>query len=555
MHIGKKIQDLGILAIPQDFLPLPQAKATDAWEGLYSRQIQNRIAAARIIRQDSRLRAVVLTYFGCGPDSFGNQFLRDELNEPCYVMQLDEHTADAGVITRIEAFADTVRAPRTPEPFVPFTTDSIHPNSLEGKTLWIPDACAAARVLATTFRTYGIDARVLPRSPDPALNLARAAIPEDVCVPALYTTEDILYRIRQPDFKPEQEAFFQGNAAGPCRYGMYSLLQRRILDKENLPHVDIATVGARYVGGGLSTSSSLVAWDSLVTHDLLEKMLLRTRPYEKNPGDSDEIFNRFLDELCAEIKPHRDVVESLTGKLSIPSGRHLKRFRDLLRRAQQEFARVPRHDEERPLVGLIGEFFVRLHDRSNQDLIHRLERGGAEVWLAPLTEFLGYANRIKHELAGDEYRDTRSGDAFQRWALCGLQDWLAVHDEHLLWDAALPYLEGYDEMTPGTLIDSGEEFIHRSFGGEAICSMGKAVDFVRRGADGIVSAIPFNCMPGISVQAISRALRRRYGGIPFLTLDYDGFADSGRESRLASFLAQVKERRAARNGQRRHSPV
>ena len=79
MHIGKKIQDLGILAIPQDFLPLPQAKAADAWEGLYSRQIQNRIAAARIIRKDPRLRAVVLTYFGCGPDSFGNQFLRDEL--------------------------------------------------------------------------------------------------------------------------------------------------------------------------------------------------------------------------------------------------------------------------------------------------------------------------------------------------------------------------------------------------------------------------------------------------------------------------------------------
>lgn len=555
MHIGKKIQDLGILAIPQDFLPLPQAKAADAWEGLYSRQIQNRIAAARIIRKDPRLRAVVLTYFGCGPDSFGNQFLRDELNEPCYVMQLDEHTADAGVITRIEAFADTVRAPRTPEPFVPFTTDSIHPNSLEGRTLWIPDACAAARVLAATFRAYGIDARVLPRSPDPALNLARAAIPEDVCVPALYTTEDILYRIRQPDFKPEQEAFFQGNAAGPCRYGMYSLLQRRILDKENLPQVDIATVGARYVGGGLSTSSSLVAWDSLVTHDLLEKMLLRTRPYEKNPGEADALFNRLIEELCAEIKPHRDLVESLTGKLSILSGRHLKRFRELLRRAQEEFARIPRREEERPLVGVIGEFYVRLHDRSNQDLIRRLERGGVEVWLAPLTEFLGYANRIKHELAGDEYRDTRSGDAFRRWALCGLQDWLAVHDEHLLWEAALPYLDGYDEMTPGTLIDRGEEFIHRSFGGEAICSMGKAVDFVHRGADGIVSAIPFNCMPGISVQAISRALRRRYGGIPFLTLDYDGFADSGRESRLASFLALVKERRAARNGQKCHSRV
>lgn len=550
MHIGKKIGDLGILAIPQDFLPLAAAKTADVWEGLFSRQIQNRIAAARVIRADTRLRAVVLTYFGCGPDSFGNQFLRDELNEPCYVMQIDEHTADAGVITRVEAFADTVRAQRTPEPFVPFTTDSIHPNDLDGKTLWVPDACTAAHVLAATFRAYGINARVLPRSPDPALNLARAAIPEDVCVPALYTTEDILYRTRQPDFDPEREAFFQGNAAGPCRYGMYSLLQRRILDKQNLPKVDIATLGARYTGGGLSTSSSLVAWDSLVTHDLIEKMLLRTRPYEANPGDTDALFQRWLDELCAAVKPHRDLVESLSGKLAIPSGRHLERYRDILRRAQKEFAQVPRRDEERPLVGLIGEFYVRLHDRSNEDLVRRLERGGAEVWLAPMTEFLGYANRIKSELAGDEYRDTRCREALRRWVVCGLQDRLAVHDEHHLWEAALPFLEGYDEMTPATLIDKGEEFVHRSFGGEAICSMGKAVDFVGRDADGIVSAIPFNCMPGISVQALSHAMRRRYGNIPFLTLDFDGFADAGRGSRLASFLAQVKERRAARNGRK-----
>jgi len=33
----------------------------------------------------------VLTYFACGPDSFGNPFFKDEIGEPCYVMQIDEH--------------------------------------------------------------------------------------------------------------------------------------------------------------------------------------------------------------------------------------------------------------------------------------------------------------------------------------------------------------------------------------------------------------------------------------------------------------------------------
>ena len=36
MDIGKKIQDLGILAIPQDFLPLETADISDAWPNAYS---------------------------------------------------------------------------------------------------------------------------------------------------------------------------------------------------------------------------------------------------------------------------------------------------------------------------------------------------------------------------------------------------------------------------------------------------------------------------------------------------------------------------------------
>ena len=96
MDIGKKIQDLGILAIPQDFLPLEAADISDSWPNAYSRQIQKKLVAARLIRQDPRLRAVVLTYFACGPDSFANPFFKDEIGEPCYVMQIDEHTADAG---------------------------------------------------------------------------------------------------------------------------------------------------------------------------------------------------------------------------------------------------------------------------------------------------------------------------------------------------------------------------------------------------------------------------------------------------------------------------
>lgn len=541
MDIGKKIQDLGILAIPQDFLPLEAADISDHWPNAYSRQIQKKLMAARLIRQDPRLRAVVVTYFACGPDSFGNPFFKDEIGEPCYIMQIDEHTADAGVITRIEAFADTATKSNVKQ-FERIRSDDTPITALAGRKLWIPYANESARVLAAAVKAYGIDAEALPRSPDVGLNLGRQAISEDVCLPALMTTEDMLYRVQQPDFDPKKEAFFQGNSEGPCRFGMYSMLQRRILDKLGLTDVDIVTLGAKSEHGGLGTMFALLAWDGVVCHDLLSKMVQRTRPYEINSGDSDALFERYLRKLIEMIPAHKQRLES--SKLSALFGtRHLAEFEELLRRAQQDFAAIPKRREDRPLVGVVGEFYVRLHDGANQDILRKLEAEGAETWLAPMTEFFSYANFIGKMLSADRLRDEgwsvkEIKEFTTRWA----NSKLAEKDEHALFHACLPYLDGYDDIGSEEVIRKGSMYVNYNFGGEAICSMGKSEDFARRGLAGIVSVIPFNCMPGNTVTALSQSLRRRHNNIPFLNLDYDGFIDSSRDAKITNFMWQVKER-------------
>jgi len=545
MDIGKKIQDLGILAIPQDFLPLESADISDTWPNTFSRQIQKKLMAARLVRHDSRLRAVVVTYFACGPDSFGNPFFKDEIGEPCYVMQIDEHTADAGVITRIEAFADTASKGRAKD-FEVIRSTEIPITSLHGRKLWVPYASEAARMLAAAMRAYGIDAEALPRSPDAGLGLARQAISEDVCLPALLTTEDMLYRVQQPDFDPKKEAFFQGNAEGPCRFGMYSMLQRRILDKLGHRDVDIATLGAKSEHGGLGMLFALVAWDLILCHDLLFKMVQRTRPYEADEGESKAIFESYLLKLEEMAPDHKRKMES--NKLAaILNTRHLDEMSELLRRAQDDFSRIPRRGEDRPLVGVVGEFYVRLHDGANQDILRKLEANGAETWLAPMTEFFSYANFIGKILSADRLRGGGlSKEEFAEYTARWLNARLVDKEEHTLFGATLPFLDGYDDISSEEVIREGSKYVDHNFGGEAICSMGKSEDFAKRGLAGIVSVIPFNCMPGNVVTALSQALRRRHGNIPFLNLDYDGFIDSSRESKIINFMWQVKERHAGR---------
>ena len=540
MNIGQKIRDLGILAIPQDFLPLHKVDVSDSWPNTYSRQIQKMLAAARFIREDPRLHAFVLTYYGCGPNTFANSFFKDEVGEACYVLQIDEHTADAGTITRVEAFYDTLGNIQPADEFESITTNDLPILQLGDRTLWIPNVSDASYVLAASFRVFGVNAMVLPRSEDTGLTLARAEITEDVCSPMLHTTEDILTRITEPGFDARKEVFFQGSAEGPCRFGMYHMLQRRILDKLGHQDVELVTLSNRSHEGGLGSHFAILTFAGLMTHDLLQRMQLRTRPYEVKAGETDAIYRKYVDRLCRELHLLKEKIKFVGP---VPVKVDLEMLTDLLTKACNEFMAVEGRKEIRPLIGLVGEFFVRLHDGANQDVIRKIEAAGGEVWLAPLTEFFAYSNLIGGILGWDVFGDTlklaHAMEAFGKMA--NAKQILKV--EHQLFPATLPLLSGYEDIPAHKVIELGSDYIHPTFGGEAICSMGKAVDLCQnRGADGIVSTIPFNCMPGNTVTSVSHRFRENHGNVPWLNLDYDGFIDASRDAKTTAFMFQVKER-------------
>ncbi len=548
MSIGRRIRDLGILAIPQDFLPLDDEDPSDHWGNAFSRQVQKRLAAARCLRGDPKLRAVVLTYFGCGPDSFGNPFFREELGGPCYVMQIDEHTADAGVITRIEAFADTVRAGvaagapteiRSAAP--PLTLDN-H----AGRRIWIPNLSGGAEILAGAMRAWGLNAEVLPPSPDPGLNRARAAISEDVCLPTLITTEDMLWRAEAEGFEPRGEAFFQGSAQGPCRYGMYSMLQRRVLDRLGHTETDVVSLGIGTAEGGPGVGFVLATYTGFVAVDLLRKLLFHTRPYERTPGASDRLFAQYLRELVDILPTAREGLSTRAGLLRALLGRNLGPWEEVLARAARDFQAVPRRQEERPLIGVVGEFYLRMHPRANQEIIRKLEAAGAEAWLAPLSELFAYANYQTGWIAEDLQRDAPTWRGWLEILLRRFLRRVSEVSDHRLHHALGHYVATLEDAPIGEILRKGSEWIHPQFGGEAILSMGKAADLADRGLDGIVSVTPFHCMPGMIVAALSHPFRREAGGIPFLNLEYDGFEDSARDAQIRALVRQAADRMALR---------
>jgi predicted nucleotide-binding protein (sugar kinase/HSP70/actin superfamily) len=105
-----KLRKLGVLPIPMDYLPLAEANLPERYQGMFWRSGQLILAAATLIRANPRLQAIYVTNFNCGPDSFIINFFRNILGDkPFLELEMDNHTADAGIITRCEAFFDSLK--------------------------------------------------------------------------------------------------------------------------------------------------------------------------------------------------------------------------------------------------------------------------------------------------------------------------------------------------------------------------------------------------------------------------------------------------------------
>jgi predicted nucleotide-binding protein (sugar kinase/HSP70/actin superfamily) len=74
-------------------------------------------AASHFLSRDDIDGVMLVVGFACGPDSIIGEIItrevRTEKSPPLMTLVLDEHTGEAGVATRVEAFVDLIRRSRT----------------------------------------------------------------------------------------------------------------------------------------------------------------------------------------------------------------------------------------------------------------------------------------------------------------------------------------------------------------------------------------------------------------------------------------------------------
>ena len=392
--------------------------------------------------------------------------------------------------------------------------------------------------MAACFRAYGQPAEVMPIADEAVLLRGRAFTSGKECLPCTITTGEMLSVVNSEGFDPDRAAFFMPGSSGPCRFGMYSCLHRLILRYAGAANVPVIAPNqdssfyrefTENVDGSSAGRFMKDVWMAVVGLDLLRKLILRLRPFAADTRQAQQLYER-------SVKRWTQAVENR---------RSLSQMCQLMSSIADDFASVELDGKvQKPRIGIVGEIYVRSHEFANMNIIARLEELGAACDLASLAEWIYYTNFTRSRMARrrgrlrDFFTNTVQ-DYFQRRIEAKLAEPLERLTAH--GSPAVSLAEGPIEH----VIELAGPYLHHSFEGEAILSIGKTVEYYHQGFGGVVNVMPFSCMPSTVVSTQTMRISAECGNMPILNLSFDGQEDSTLTTRLEAFVEQVASKQGA----------
>ena len=429
-------------------------------------------------------------------------------------------------------------------------TEKLGRFNLSNKTCLIPEMNRiGSHLLAAVFRGFGINAKIMDTYK--GLDLGMEYTSGKECYPCQITMGDILYYMKEEakllgdDFDPEDYIYFMPEADGPCRFGMYNKYQRIVLDSfPDLSRLKIGSLSSEdgYSLAGIIEDSRVrdlrkAAYFSLVIGDILDRLLWRIRPYEKEPGLTDDF-----------IESSMHLMEETLERLG--PAKNFNKILDKLEEVIEEGKRIIDPGAlPKPLIGIVGEIYLRTHVHANQDVIRVLEGFGAEVVNASIAEWVNYTSYDGLRIAKAGFRL-----ALRQFRLGPMKKYLKdiisfggnlfyqEFRQKKVYRRVSPLIDLAEDHSVGHLekILMEEDLLDFDVGTEACLSIPGIIEYAREGYNGVVNVYPFTCLPSTVTSAVVGPLMNELG-IPYLDTPYDSSTQPGREAAIRTFMYQANQ--------------
>ena len=354
----------------------------------------------------------------------------------------------------------------------------------------VPRMGNLALIIRDLAQRFDIDFIETPPFSEQTMEIGAALAPEFACLPLKAVLGSFVQVMEMG-----ADTLVTGGWHGPCRFGYYGEIQKRILEREGkefrMVVLEPPSVSLRAFHDSIRSllprqHVSLPAlvreiWQILakvVVFDQLEKRALALRGLEAEPGAVD----RALEEAQAVVSRAYKRKEIEEARLE----------------AEACFRKVPiERDRPHLKVGLVGEIFVVLEPFFNF---------GIDRWLG------------------------RRGVVVER----------AVNIADTVYPTGRNPVFGYTERAVARAADP---YLSHEVGGDGLLSVGASVIFARRGFDAIVHFLPFTCMPEVIAKGVLNRVSNELG-IPVLSLSIDEQTGrAGVETRLEALLDLARSKK------------
>jgi predicted CoA-substrate-specific enzyme activase len=543
MGIPHKIASRGILVIPYDFLMFDGYKTK---RHMYWGMGQRILKAARLVQKHPQLFGTFITNFSCGPDSFLIGYFRDIMHrKPSLTLELDSHTADAGLETRIEAFLDIVSAYRqlvakkqivfTKKPFVPAralldnsvakvitSSGEVLPMSDPRVKLLTPSmGDTSSDSLAAVFRGFGFNAAAHPPSCEAVLKTGRANTSCKECLPLILTTGTLLNYINNGRKDGEVLVYFMPTGSGPCRFGQYHIFMEDLIKRHRIKDAAVLSLTSENSYAGLGNEFVRRVWWGVIVSDAMEDIRSMILANAVDPEAGMQIFDREWSLLIAALEK---------GDFS--------RLEKQCAKAAGIFARIPmkRPPREVPTISLIGEIFVRRDALSRQYLTERLADKGFATICAPIAEWVLYTDYLVDKGLADYKMSKR-----EKLQFLLRKKFMQRYEKRLKSIISRSGLVHAEPIDITSIIASASPYISPMMTGEAILTVGSSLTEVASHSCGVIAIGPFGCMPNRISEAILnetmnreaklaldpknkqlRSALKNVEDLPFLAIESDG---------------------------------
>jgi predicted nucleotide-binding protein (sugar kinase/HSP70/actin superfamily) len=535
MGIPRKFTTRGYSVIPFDILPFENETI---FANMYWYYGQQDLKAAALIKDEPNIYITYVSNFSCAPDSFILHYVKWMMGQkPFLILELDSHSADAGLDTRVEAFLDIIEGYRSKltdireerydnglrfvnkkgEEFhlLDSKTDEKIPirNNRRVKLLLSNMGDLSTELMGAVLRGVGINAEAMPVANRQTIQLARSHASGKECVPSHIVLGSALQFFASEKYrKDEIYVLFVPITTGPCRTGQYFVFFENLFRDMRLENVIVMTMSADNSYTELGPDFSKHMWFTLAVSDYLKDIQNGLRACAADPAAALAQFS---------VAWHR-----LMGIAE----KDITKIMPTLREIALEIAGIPLRKklEEIPRILIVGEIYVRRDDFAVDELVGLFSSKGIMAKIAGIGEWIHYLDFVREY---DLLKRLRLKSVFARpfspEARKLLRLWIEEAWKHSVENRVMRALAPA-RLIPHTphdmrkiMANTSKFFVNHELNSEIAVSSGVAATAMEEGYSGIVNISPFACLIGRVIEGLITpwARERDY---PVISVEVDG---------------------------------